>query len=77
MAVDFCLAFTTTFDDLSLSAVWCIDLQIAIRGIIRRGAKVIEIGGIWNMTFAQVPYDHQRIYLFPSDAIAERMARRQ
>jgi hypothetical protein len=42
-----------------------------IKEIIRRGAKVIQIGGIGNMTFAQTLYDHQRIYLFPSEAIAD------
>ncbi len=45
MAVDFCLPITSTFDDLSLSP----QLRLAIENvdsIIRRGAKVTEIGGI-------------------------------
>lgn len=54
MAVDFCLHTNTAFDDLSLSAARRDAHRTSIGEIIRRGAKVIQIGGIGNMTFAQI-----------------------
>ena len=46
MAVDFCLHTNTAFDDLSLSAARRDAHRTSIGEIIRRGAKVIQIGGI-------------------------------